>query len=723
LRQLFALLMRRRRIFIATFLFTIAAAMTMTSLQKPIYEATATLLINTDKGGGLGKDLPLELLNSGLGDLSPTQMMETQVELIKSMPVRKAALGRLPQKLRQAVRKGLKVNVQAKPRTALVDVVVLGQDAEGAAQLATAICQEYIDNSRDQNRDQMGLAADYLEKELKSVAGRLGRASNALRDFKQANGLTDLLAQEQTLVSTISQTQADLRTAQAEGAAAQAQLGIYQAAVKGMPERVVSSRTIATSGGASYLNAQLQTLETTRTVLLQDYQPDSAPVRDVERQIAQAKDRLARTALTETPSQTLVLNPARETLLQNIHSLQAQVRAQAARQGAMEQAAAQSRKLLARLPALEARLAQLEAEAATQKQTFALLNEKLQTIRVTQNGQSADARLVLEAETPRGPVSPRMMRSLLTAVMLGLVLAVLLALVVDRLDDRIHSDTEAESLMRLPVLVQIPFVSDVRAVTLVFDGELTERTEANSTLLESYRMLRTNIAFSNVDRQVRVLVVTSSLPSEGKSSSSINLAVAAALSGEDVILVDADLRRPSQQRFFNMENKKGVSSVLSGAMSLDDALQDTKIPGLRVLLTGPLPPNPFKMINSAAARHLVAELRTKAKLIIIDTPPALGLADAQVLASYVDASLIVVSCRDTKRREMERTRDLLSQTGTEVLGLALTKVPVEVGGYYSYMGYYYYQHYSSYLKGGAEEANAEAADHKPALKAGEDKKA
>jgi receptor protein-tyrosine kinase len=294
------------------------------------------------------------------------------------------------------------------------------------------------------------------------------------------------------------------------------------------------------------------------------------------------------------------------------------------------------------------------------------------------------------------PVKPRKMVNLFVSIAMGALLAFFLAALVERLDDRVHSEDEAVRTIQLPILTRVPQIDN----RILLGEGITD-----NLLRESFRMLRTNISFLAIDAPIRSIVITSTQPGEGKSMCSAYTAITAAQGGERVILVDCDLRRPSLHRLLELPNKVGFSSVVSGACSLDEALQETAIPNLYVLTSGPVPPDPFAMLKSRASRACLQEIFDRADLTVIDTPPAMVMVDAQILASMVDASLLVVSCQDANKRDVTRTRDLLIHTGTDLLGVILNKMPVGVGGYYGY-GYYNKYHYSNNYFAPPEETEA-----------------
>jgi polysaccharide biosynthesis transport protein len=192
------------------------------------------------------------------------------------------------------------------------------------------------------------------------------------------------------------------------------------------------------------------------------------------------------------------------------------------------------------------------------------------------------------------------------------------------------------------------------------------------------------IAYAPVEHSIRSVVITSSLPHEGKSVNAINLAISAAMSGENVILIDCDLRGSSIHRLLELPNDVGFTSVATGGASLADALQETRVAGLSVMTSGPGVPNPFKLLKSRTAHECLQQAMEGADLVVIDSPPALILADAQVLSAFADATLMVISTREASKREIARTRDLLVQTGARVIGALLNKSASDLGSYSDY---------------------------------------
>lgn len=212
--------------------------------------------------------------------------------------------------------------------------------------------------------------------------------------------------------------------------------------------------------------------------------------------------------------------------------------------------------------------------------------------------------------------------------------------------------------------------------------------DPRSPISEAFRTLRTNIQFASVDREVRKLMVTSSGPGEGKSTVSANLAITMAQSGKSVLLIDADLRRPTVNHTFSFLNNEGLTTVLSGAAALADVIRtDTDVEGLDVLTSGPIPPNPAEMLGSKRMMAVIEEAETRYDLVIFDTPPVLAVTDAQVLASQMDGVILVISSSRTQRDEAVKAKQFLEAVHANLLGCVLNNRKQAKGDYYYYYGY------------------------------------
>lgn len=297
-----------------------------------------------------------------------------------------------------------------------------------------------------------------------------------------------------------------------------------------------------------------------------------------------------------------------------------------------------------------------------------------------------DARIVVEqrAAVPTNPVTPNRRRNLLYGLVGGVALGLGLALVRERLDNTVKDRETLEAITGVGLVGSIPLAGELRNSMLIsFEGD-------NSSAAESFRKLRTNLQFLNVDNPPRVIVVTSASPGEGKSTTGINIALALAEAEHNVVLVDGDLRRPSVHKRLKLAGSVGFSTVLSGAATLPEVLQETKFPNLTVLTSGVGPPNPSELLGSRAAKNAINELRERFDFVIIDSSPLLAVTDGSILAANSDGALVMCRYGRTKREHLADAIGNLRDVGATVLGVAFTMTPTRSKFSYSHSNSDYY---------------------------------
>lgn len=300
-------------------------------------------------------------------------------------------------------------------------------------------------------------------------------------------------------------------------------------------------------------------------------------------------------------------------------------------------------------------------------------------------GARPDARVVVEqrASVPNSPVIPNRTQNIAAGLGLGLMLGIGLALLRDFLDNTVKDRETVEEITGVGLIGSIPLDKTRRTQPAIsFDSE-------NSAIAEAFRKMRTNLQFLSVDNPPRVIIITSSAPSEGKSTTAINLALALAEAENEVVLVDGDLRRPTVSKYLDLVGAVGLSTVLSGASTLSDVLQGTRFPRLTVLAAGTTPPNPSELLGSHAAKRTLDELRSRFDFVIVDSAPLLAVTDAAVLATNADGALLMTRFGETKREQLVHAVRSLRDAGAHVLGAVFTLVPTSGPGYYQSYRYNY----------------------------------
>lgn len=309
--------------------------------------------------------------------------------------------------------------------------------------------------------------------------------------------------------------------------------------------------------------------------------------------------------------------------------------------------------------------------------------------------ESRDA-FLSHASVGRKPVRPDHVRDGIFAAIVGLVLGIGAAFLKDYADDSLRGPDDLERQAGASLVGVIPHVSARRnGAKGRQDGYLISLEDPKAPATESYRTLRTNLLFMQVGGPIRRLLITSPIKGEGKTTTASNLASVMALAGQRVLLIGADLRRPSIHKYFDLSNRVGLSSVLSGQATLMEAIQDPGIRGLRVMSGGPVPPNPAELLGSMAMHQLLEQASEAADWVILDGPPVLGLADASVLATTCDAVLMVVN-EATNRRVLAHGRDQLAKVRARVVGCVLNNFGPATSyyyyaDYYAYTSHYYYE--------------------------------
>jgi capsular exopolysaccharide synthesis family protein len=384
---------------------------------------------------------------------------------------------------------------------------------------------------------------------------------------------------------------------------------------------------------------------------------------------------------TVLDSTTESSNPVQEALLEQAAKDTAEAAAGTQSLNALRAAVSRHEATLAGLPPKEKTLARLVRAQTDAEGVYTLLLQKYHEARIAEAMSLSAARLVESAAAPEVPLKPKKALNIALACVFGLLLGILLAALVEYLDDTIKEAEDVRRYLNLSVLGAVPRFKALGPNLISDQGQ-------RSVAAEAYRMLRANLAFASVDQPVKTLLVTAAGQGEGKTTTTANLGIAMAQEGRKVLLVDTDLRRPALHHLFELDNSRGVTNVLLGAATLAEMVQATQIENLWILTSGPLPPNPAELLNSASMRELLAELKEEWDVVLCDSPPTMMAADAPILASLLDGVVLVVEQHKTSRHIIAEAVNVLRSAQARLLGVALNKWQAEGYGYY----YYYYYH-------------------------------
>jgi capsular exopolysaccharide synthesis family protein len=341
----------------------------------------------------------------------------------------------------------------------------------------------------------------------------------------------------------------------------------------------------------------------------------------------------------------------------------------------------------------------LKREADTNRELYKGLLQRMKEAGVSAGITASNIQIVDQAEVPTSPYKPNKRLNLLLAAIVGLFLGVGLVFFLEYLDNTVKTPEDVEQFIRLPSFGMVPEMPNGRRRGLEkgnsYPVELITYGHPRSMLSEAYRGIRTSILLSFSEKPPKKIVITSANPVEGKTTTVINTAITLSQTGAQVLIIDADLRKPRIHKVFNHDNGMGLSSFLSGHGDIDSIVKKSEIPNLFYIPSGPIPPNPSELLGSNLFKKLVESLEARFDHIILDSPPVLGFADSIILSTSVDGVILTVLGGKTPREALQRAKEALQQVNTKIIGVVINRLDIRRSDY----GYYYYRYYSYYGKG------------------------
>jgi succinoglycan biosynthesis transport protein ExoP len=343
-------------------------------------------------------------------------------------------------------------------------------------------------------------------------------------------------------------------------------------------------------------------------------------------------------------------------------------------------------------------LGDINQHIQTNKQLYQTYLQRQKELDVTKGErESGNVTMIEEARTPHEPIGPQRMRNIVIALLLSLAVGVGLAFLLDYLDDTLKSAEDVDRHLHLPTLALIPAPREARRLLArgAHEPEAGAATalalieDVRSPVAEAYRHLRTSLLLSSAGQPPKTVLVTSSQPSEGKTTTVVNIATMLAQTGADVLVLDCDLRRPRVHAHFGMSNSRGVTNYLSGDSQVSELIQTyDKLPNLKVITSGPVPPNSAELLGSEEMRKLLYLLSENFTHIVVDSPPAISFTDASILSTMVDGVMLVVHGGRSSRAVVRRAKQQLQDVGAHLFGIVLNNVKLEGTDFYYYSGYY-----------------------------------
>ncbi len=580
------------------------------------------------------------------------------------------------------------LNVQLIPSTRLIQVSYTHPNPQFATEIANTLVKTFIEENFRTKYASANQTSDWLSKELDDLELKVQTSEEKLVRYQKDHGIVGVDEKQNTVTEKLGELNKELTEAQTDRIEKEAD---YKLALNGDPEFV--SKTTANGQNAAGLIDKLREKES-----------------DLETQYAMATTQFGSgyPKVTELSNQLKQVRSAIETEKTRIkEKMREEYLAALQRQNLLESAFNEQKQEQNKLNESAIEYTVLKRDAETNRQLYQDLLQKLKEAGVSAGLRSSNIRIVDIARVPTQPISPNVHRSLVLGFLLGVGLALGLAFVVETFDSTIRSIEEVHAVSTLPALGTIPLQlatnGSLRKRALTLPAEVEKSTPAlvtyerpKSEAAEAYRALRTSILLSSFGAPPKVILVTSAMPQEGKTTISANCALVLAQRGSRVLLVDADLRRPGIEKLFGLKSHRGLSSLISGSCSFEDViLRSSEIPNLWILPAGPIPPQPAELLGSSVMKDEIARWRTEYDHIVIDTPPCVSVTDAVLLSPEADRVILVARSGQTTKPALRRACDLLLQVNAKVMGIVLNALNLNsVEGYYYYGGKYMNNYYS-----------------------------
>ena len=727
---------RGRWIILASFLVVLLITAYITFTSKPVYESTAKIMIESQ--GSMERTLfdvnylgnQSTLITNQVEILKSRMLAENVVRFLEAVPYRDSLQIFQPNSdgdympFRAQVGWVMSsLEVTPKKDTDIIEIKFSASTPFESAQICNVVVETFREANKAFSRSEFKELRQFLEKQLEKKGEELKKSEDALKEYREQQKLVSLDDKTRELISRYAESQAELEAALVEMEASLEQK-------KNLERQLEERRSTLSLEVAQISSPLLKELQedyakmvsekvTYETLISQDridpqeYQTQlnsmSNRIKAIQDKLQEEAKRIASTSMVADPLQIA------QEIISNILRLETTIKGNRAKIEALRGITSQYDAELERLPGKALELVRLQRQLQVDQNTYILMTEKLEETKISEAGQKENIRLVDDAILPIYPTKPNKRLNLILGALIGLGLGIGLTFLIEYFDDSVKNPDELER-MGLPILSIIPKIATEDLTKKILsrnggsNGEMEEIRKIESRLVthfdpkspisEAYRTLRTNIQFKDIENTNRAILITSSTPKEGKSTTVANLAITMAQMGTKTLLVDTDLRRPVIHSIFDQKKDGGITNYLVAKSSFEEVIKPTVIDNLYIVTSGPLPPNPSEILSSNKMKEFIQRARSEFSTILFDSPPIIAVTDAAVLSSIVDGLILVIKAHQTRRDAIKRALSLLESVKAKVFGSLLNSVNIErtYGSYYYYYYYHYYNYYGHDLK-------------------------
>ncbi len=556
----------------------------------------------------------------------------------------------------------------------LVDIRFQAKDPLLATQIANTIARVYIEKNLETKLEAVQDAVSWLHERIEDERQKVETAEQALLRYKEKHGIITDFSSDTEQITAQKLAKLNEQLVDAESQRVEAETRYRQAkALEGNPDMLDSVSEVVNSELIREIKKMEVELFKRLSELSEKYGQKHPRIIAIKSELDTLENR------------------KRQEINRIVSSLRNEYQVALARERSLRAALGRQKQESLDLNQKAVEYTVLRRQAESARQMYDLLINRFKETQLSEDMKTSNIRIVDKAETPRFPVKPRKKLNVLLAMVVGLFLGVGLAFFFEYLDNTVKLPDDVKRYLGVPYLGPVPVMSHEAGDDYPDAApELVTLHASKATSSEAYRGIRTSILFSSADHPPQTILTTSAGPQEGKTLSITNLAVTMAQSGNRVILLDCDMRKPRVHNLFGIPRDRGMSNILVGESNVKEAIMESGVPNLDVIPCGPIPPNPSEILGSKRMAKLLEVLRPTYQHILIDSPPITAVTDAVVLSKYADGVIVVVRAAETPREIVQNGIGQLKTVGAHILGVILNGVSMGKEGYYYYQYYYYY---------------------------------
>lgn len=717
LRKILAVARRRAWVVVGMAIAVTSGIVTKVLQQTPNYEGKFQLLVGSVSGEDQ-LDKISESLNQSSGVQTNSIDYETQIQVLWSpqvmTPIVEQIQSRYPEIDYNTLRRQLAINQLQE--TKILEVRYQDSDPEKIQFILEQIAQGYVNYSLSEQQTSTRQGIEFVEEQLPKLQGRVDTLQQKLQQFRQQNTLVDPDSQGQVLTNRVSaivqerqNTQTQLDEARTLAGKLQSQLGELGLS----PEQAIAASALSEAPRYQQLLNQLTEIESqiaSESARFTEQSPTIQALREKQQNLLPLLSQEARTvlganptALPDNPESLASPSSLRSILTQQLVETTNQINMLEVRAGAIAKAERLMSQQLKNLAVVARQYTDLQRELKVATESLNRFLAVRETLQIEAAQKTLPWQLIAKPQQPQAPISPNIPHGIALGAVAGLLAGAGAGFLAEKLDKVFHSAEELKEKTGLALLGTIPFHKLLKKPsqsaktagkpeTPLLASSISQspyRYHA-SPFLEAFRSLQTNLQFISPDQPIRSVVISSAVPADGKSTIATFMAQAAAAMGQRVLLVDADLRRPQLHGRTDLPNVWGLSHVISSDINVKDVIQPSPLEeNLFVLTAGQIPPDPTRLLCSQKMQHLVESFQEMFDLVIFDTPPMLGLADARLLAAHTDGIVMVVGLGRTDRTVLMQVLSGLKTSHARVLGVVANGVKNYTTNSYDYYHRYY----------------------------------